>query len=1026
MAVSLEQFCTQLVDSGVLSESELHEFLSKLPASDQPADGEKLAKRLVNDKLISAYQAEVVYSGKGNSLTFGSYFVLDKLGQGGMGMVLKAEHRMMKRLVAIKVLSPAVTKTRELQQRFQREVEAAARLTHPNIVRAFDAGEANGSPFLVLEFVPGNDLSSIVKKKGPLSVSQASDCILQAAQGLEFAHSRGVIHRDIKPANLLMDTRGAVKILDMGLARIDAADVSTQADLTGTGAVMGTIDYMAPEQALSTKDADARSDLYSLGISLWFLLIGKPAYEGDSLMARLLAHRDQPVPDLRTIRHDVPESLDRIFHKLVAKKPADRYQTAADLIVDLQACRASGGLEGVIVTGTATGGVDSPTVIQHGELSTKTQRDKSSSPSLTGARTLTRLPLPMASTEEMLPIIVVDAQLIRHRDARKSQFPRWFQDRRVQIGGATAVLVLLVAVYQSLTSSTRRATNSDQPAQQISNSATPPRAIAPFDSNQARSLQEAWAKHLGVPVEYTNGIGMKFRLIPPGEFMMGVNSDEIDEMVKVLLADVYVGGDEVAREIVRSGSPRHKTILTQPYFLGTHEVTQQQYKEITGRNPSCFAQSGRRRDLSTKVEGQDTSSYPVEDMTWNEAVEFCDGLSESEGFAPLHHGAGTSVELTGAGYRLPTEAEWEFACRAGSTTKYWTGDTTVELADAAWSGQTANWVTHPVGKLQPNAFGLFDIHGNVSEFVEDSWDAGFYGKFASEPAIDPYSPPPMGSRFVERGSNWYFHAPMCNSGARFAIEPTKRLESVGIRAVMTIAAVQAAVKDPLPSSNQDNGYFLDFSEAGGVAVPTLRRDDNGPFTIEMRLKLRRSGGGVVFCIDGRAACQLQPEAQPDVIVGSERLVSGGHRVQAPFSANGEWHHVAYVLGSSEAVLFIDGRAISRVPRSSTAQPVGAPEINAGTSIGTQRYGDNQTYHTILGGIDELRVSRIARYEKDFIPERRFTTDSDTVALYHCDEGDGEVLRDSSGHEHHGTILLVKWAKSGAVRRQTGKDPIVTP
>ncbi len=135
----------------------------------------------MKEKKIRADQAQVVYSGKGKSLTMGSYFVLDKLGQGGMGMLLKAEHRMMKRLVAIKVLSPSVTKTKELAQRFQREAEAAARLTHPNIVGAFDAGETNGSPFLVMEYVPGSDLSSIVKKKGPLSVDQAIDGIAQAA-----------------------------------------------------------------------------------------------------------------------------------------------------------------------------------------------------------------------------------------------------------------------------------------------------------------------------------------------------------------------------------------------------------------------------------------------------------------------------------------------------------------------------------------------------------------------------------------------------------------------------------------------------------------------------------------------------------------------------------------------------------------------------------------------------------------------------------------------------------------------------
>lgn len=1009
MALSIEQFSGQLVESGLLSEEELREYLEKIPAANQPSDSEQLAKRLVNDKRISAFQAQVVYSGKGSSLTIGSYFVLDKLGQGGMGMVLKAEHRMMKRLVAIKVLSPAVTKTKELQQRFQREVEAAARLTHPNIVRAFDAGETNGSPFLVLEYVPGSDLSSIVKKKGPLSVSQAIDCIMQAAQGLEFAHSQGVIHRDIKPANLLMDHGGTVKILDMGLARIDAADVATQADLTGTGAVMGTIDYMAPEQALSTKNADARCDLYSLGISLWFLLTGKTPYEGNSLMARVLAHREQPIPDLRNVRSDAPESLDLIFRKLVAKRPADRYQSATDLIADLQSCPTTNTLNPVIISDTSAASHESPTIIQQGELRPGNGGDPN--PSLSGTRTLTRVPLPAASLQQsLLPVIVSES---RHH-------PRsWFRDRRLQIGGAVFVL-LLAGVYLASKSS-RPVTKNEQASRQKTKSVAPPPAIAPFNSDEARSHQEAWARHLGVPVEYTNSIGMTFQLIPPGEYMMGVNSAEIDEMVTVLRADVYVGGDEVARDVVRSGAPQHKTVLTQPFFLGTHEVTQKEFMDVTGRNPSCFASTGRRPDLSMKVQGKDTSSHPVEDITWHEAVEFCDTLSALEGFAPLHRGTEQPVELTEPGYRLPTEAEWEFACRAGTTSKFWTGDETDKLATAAWSGTTSHWMSHPVGELQPNPFGLYDIHGNVSEFVEDSWDAAFYGKFGSEPAVAPYQQRTTGTRVVQRGSNWYFQAPMCNSGARFAIDPRTHLESVGIRAVMTIAAVQSALKGRSPAASEEADYYLDFPVGGGIAVPTLRRDDNGPYTIEMRLKLRRPGGGVVFCIDGRAACQLQPEANPDVISCAERVVSGGQRVVAPFPANAEWHHVAYVLVTGEAILFIDGKVAARAPRSPDAQPVGAPEANAGTSIGTQRFGNNPTYHTILGAIDELRVSKIARYEKDFIPERRFTTDSDTVALYHCDEGRGGELRDSSGNEHHGKIMLVKWAKAAKPLQQSLKN-----
>jgi len=210
-----------------------------------------------------------------------------------------------------------------------------ARLSHPNIVAVHDAGEADGAHFYVMDLIDGEDLARLVKEQGALPVEQALDCILQASRGLQYAHAQGVVHRDIKPSNLILDRAGTVKILDLGIARFQSLPEQAGDDLTKTGCVLGTIDYMAPEQAMNTRRADHRADIYALGCTLYFLLSGQPLFGGETVMERLVAHREQGLPSLRKACPAAPPWLDAVFQKMVAKRPEDRYQSVTALVSDL-------------------------------------------------------------------------------------------------------------------------------------------------------------------------------------------------------------------------------------------------------------------------------------------------------------------------------------------------------------------------------------------------------------------------------------------------------------------------------------------------------------------------------------------------------------------------------------------------------------------------------------------------------------------------------------------------------------------
>jgi len=323
---------TALVDAlrqyGLLESAQMEEVIASLQS--RFFDPKTLVKELVHRDWLTPFQANLLLQGNGQDLVLGAYILLEKLGQGGMGQVFKARNRKMGRIVAIKLIRQEKLDSLDAIRRFQREVRAAAQLNNPNVVRAYDADEVGGALLLVMEYVDGTDLSKLVKSSGPLPIPDACDFVRQAALGLQHAFEQGLVHRDIKPHNLLLTRDGTVKVLDMGLARLDSAmDNHPSTAMTQEGSILGTADYIAPEQAINAHTADIRADIYSLGCTFYYLLAGKVPFPDGFLTEKLLQHQfSEPYP-IELHRPDVPPTVASIVRKMMAKKPENRYPLPA-------------------------------------------------------------------------------------------------------------------------------------------------------------------------------------------------------------------------------------------------------------------------------------------------------------------------------------------------------------------------------------------------------------------------------------------------------------------------------------------------------------------------------------------------------------------------------------------------------------------------------------------------------------------------------------------------------------------------
>jgi eukaryotic-like serine/threonine-protein kinase len=331
--------CDELLDlirrSGVVEEAKLRTHVQKLADSNAlPGDPQKLAGVLVRDGVLTYFQAEQLLQGKYKRFNLGKYKVLERLGAGGMAQVFLCEHKLMRRRVAIKVLPIPKAEDPSSLKRFYREAQAIAAVDHPNIVRAYDIDHDDNLHFLVMEYVDGTNLQDLVKKFGPLDVLRACHYVYGAAVGLQHAHEMGLVHRDVKPGNILIDRAGVVKILDLGLARFfhDEEDNLTRMNDEN---VLGTADYLAPEQAIDSHTVDIRADIYSLGATFYYLLTGSAPFPEGSVAQKLIWHQHRVPRPIRALRPEAPEELVAVVDRMMAKDPAARYQTPAEVMAAL-------------------------------------------------------------------------------------------------------------------------------------------------------------------------------------------------------------------------------------------------------------------------------------------------------------------------------------------------------------------------------------------------------------------------------------------------------------------------------------------------------------------------------------------------------------------------------------------------------------------------------------------------------------------------------------------------------------------